>query len=123
MRELKVIKYLAIFLLSFGILCWWRALDQREFWGEDKTNNQEIADLESRLNRKLKEIEKKVDYKFKEELIEWSKSLVKKGSKTFSQNDEDGVIEAVFEFIRTTDKVYVEFGVESCVECNSRYLR
>ena len=114
MKELKVTKYLAIFMLSFGILCWLRVLDQR---------NQEIADLESKLNRKLKEIEKKVDYKFIDELIEWSKSLVKEGSKTFSQNDEGRVIEAVFDFIRTTDKVYVEFGVESCDECNSRYLR
>ena len=90
---------------------------------KDETNKLIIVDLESRLNSKLKEIEQKVDYKFKEELIGWSKSLVKKGSKTFSQNDEDGVIEAVFEFIRTTDKVYVELGVEACIECNSRYLR
>ena len=41
----------------------------------------------------------------------------------FSQNDEDGALEAVFDYVGTTDKVYVEFGVESCVECNSRYLR
>ena len=144
MWQLKVNISLAIFLLLFGISCWWMVLDQREFQREvieqirefeervgedqvtrvkDETNKQKIVDLETRLNSKLKEVEQKVDYKFKEELIGWSKSLVKKGSKTFSQNDEDGVIEAVFEFIKTTDKVYVEFGVESCVECNSRYLR
>ena len=45
------------------------------------------------------------------------------GRKEFSQNDEDGALEAVFDYVGTTDKVYVEFGVESCVECNSRYLR
>ena len=64
---------------------------------------------------KLTELEKS--------LTDWSKSLVKRGFKKFSQNDEDGVIEAIFDFVETTDKVYVEFGVESCVECNSKYLR
>ena len=88
-----------------------------------KDDKVEFSELESRFNKRLEEIEKKVNYKFKDEIVEWSKSLVNKGSKTFSQNDEDGVIEAVFDFIETTDKVYVEFGVESCVECNSRYLR
>ena len=45
------------------------------------------------------------------------------GKKVFSQNDEDGAIEAVFEHLGTTDKIYVEFGVEDCTECNTRYLR
>ena len=45
------------------------------------------------------------------------------GKKVFSQNDEDGALEAVFDYVATTDKIYVEFGVESCQECNSRYLR
>ena len=43
--------------------------------------------------------------------------------KVFSQNNEDGALEAVFFHIGVTDKVYVEFGVEDCTECNSRYLR
>ena len=41
----------------------------------------------------------------------------------FSQNVEDGSQETVFDYVSTTDKIYVEFGVESCQECNSRYLR
>ena len=49
--------------------------------------------------------------------------MLLQGRKVFSQNEEDGALEAVFDYVTTTDKVYVEFGVESCVECNSRYLR
>ena len=58
-----------------------------------------------------------------DEASQWVRELKHKGRKVFSQNDEDGALEAVFDFIGTTDKVYVEFGVEDCNECNSRYLR
>ena len=58
-----------------------------------------------------------------EDVMNWIEELKGKGMKHFSQNDEDGAIEAIFDKIGTKDKIYVEFGVEDCNECNTRYLR
>ena len=57
------------------------------------------------------------------DVMNWIEELKGKGMKHFSQNDEDGAIEAIFDKIGTKDKIYVEFGVEDCNECNTRYLR
>jgi len=40
----------------------------------------------------------------------------------YSQNGEDGIIQEIFEKIGTTNKFFVEFGVESSLECNSLFL-
>ncbi|MBQ9480218.1 MAG: FkbM family methyltransferase, partial [Selenomonadaceae bacterium] len=44
------------------------------------------------------------------------------GFKVYSQNDEDGIIEEIFNRIGTTSKTFVEFGVENGLECNGHYL-
>lgn len=47
------------------------------------------------------------------------KRLVRHGYKVYSQNDEDGIIAEIFRRTGTTNRTFVEFGVETGVECNS----
>jgi hypothetical protein len=51
-----------------------------------------------------------------------SKRLNKAEYQVFSQNGEDGIITEIFNRIGTTNKYFVEFGVENGLECNSTNL-
>jgi hypothetical protein len=51
-----------------------------------------------------------------------SKRLNKAEYQVFSQNGEDGIIQEIFDRIGVTNKYFVEFGVESGLECNSMNL-
>ena len=42
--------------------------------------------------------------------------------KVYSQNGEDGVIEAIFRQIGVTNRYFVEFGCEDAQECNAMHL-
>lgn len=44
------------------------------------------------------------------------------GFKVHSQSDEDGILQEIFRRIGLTNKVFVEFGAEVGLECNSLYL-
>ncbi|MDR1363259.1 MAG: hypothetical protein LBJ35_04350 [Spirochaetaceae bacterium] len=44
------------------------------------------------------------------------------GYKVYSQNDEDGIIQEIFKRIGTTNKTFVEFGVQDGLECNCHFL-
>lgn len=44
------------------------------------------------------------------------------GYKVYSQNDEDGIVHEIFKRIGTTNKIFIEFGVQNGLECNSHCL-
>jgi hypothetical protein len=50
------------------------------------------------------------------------KRLERYGFKVYSQNDEDGIIQEIFRRIGTTDRRFVEFGVENGLESNTLKL-
>jgi len=50
------------------------------------------------------------------------KRLLRCGFKVYSQNDEDGIIQEIFKRIGTTNRTFVEFGVETGVETNTTKL-
>jgi len=47
------------------------------------------------------------------------KRLVRHGFKVYSQADEDGIIQEIFKRIGTPSQTFLEFGVETGIECNS----
>lgn len=61
------------------------------------------------------------DMKTKEHLMD-NIYLEQYGYKVFSQNDEDGIIQEIFNRIGTTNKTFVEFGIQDGLECNTHYL-
>lgn len=44
------------------------------------------------------------------------------GYKVYSQNEEDGMIAEIFNRIGTTNKFFIEFGVQDGLECNTHFL-
>jgi len=50
------------------------------------------------------------------------KRLLRYGYKVYCQNDEDGIIAEIFRRIGTTNRTFVEFGVETGIECNTAKL-
>lgn len=48
-----------------------------------------------------------------------AKRLLRYGFKVYSQCDEDGIIQEIFNRIGTSNRTFVEFGVEAGQECNT----
>lgn len=54
--------------------------------------------------------------------MENEKALENYGYKVYSQNDEDGIINEIFKRIGTTNKKFIEFGLQDGLESNTHYL-
>jgi hypothetical protein len=50
------------------------------------------------------------------------KRLLRYGFKVYSQADEDGIIQEIFRRVGTTNRTFIEFGVEAGLECNTAKL-
>ena len=59
---------------------------------------------------------------YKNSKYQTNRYLNKYEFKAFSQSGEDGIIEAIFRRIGTTNRYFVEVGVEEGTETNSTYL-
>ena len=53
--------------------------------------------------------------------VKYPESLALYGHKVYSQTDEDGIIEEIFNRI-PNDKRFLEIGIQTGIECNSLYL-
>ena len=77
------------------------------------TNKKEVL-LQSKLRQEIHSIKKR---EFKKD----NKNLIPFGFKVFSQTDEDGIINEIFNRIGTTNKQFLEFGADSRFN-NTTYL-
>ena len=62
--------------------------------------------------------------KFTNKLIKKKKvnQYALKGFKVYSQNEEDGIIEGIFNDIGIKNKIFCEIGIGNCIENNTHYL-
>ena len=75
----------------------------------NKTNNEFLCKLY------IEEIHKKIKEK---KINQYALS----GFKVYSQNEEDGIIEAIFNDIGIKNKIFCEIGIGNCIENNTHYL-
>ena len=77
------------------------------------TNKREVL-FQLKLRQEIESIKKK---EFKKD----KKNLIPYGFKVYSQSDEDGIINEIFKRIGTTNKRFLEFGVNS-TDNNTTFL-
>jgi hypothetical protein len=86
------------------------------------------------MTRKLRGIAKRLvfsplnlrrDVRFRREVLRSRapiRDLTRYERRIYSQNGEDGILQAIFARVGTTNRYFVEFGVEDGSQCNTRYL-
>jgi len=72
---------------------------------------------------KVQTIQQKAEYRrLRDEMrIKFPENPALFGKKVYSQTDEDGIIEAIFNLI-PNDRTFLEIGIQTGVECNTHYL-
>ncbi len=80
--------------------------------------------LDSQIKAITSETQKTIDGLLKPDVERYRKIGDLRGFAwvVYSQNGEDGILKEIFRRIGTTNQFFVEFGVESGVQCNTRYL-
>jgi hypothetical protein len=86
------------------------------------------------ITRKLRGVAKRLamsrlnlrrDVRFRREVLRPCShlhDLTRYERRIYSQNGEDGILQAIFARVGTTNRYFVEFGVEDGSQCNTRYL-
>jgi hypothetical protein len=93
----------------------------------DKTSETDTAQILALLRKQAEQsryaMELRVQRAWEEEIAKPRhadpRRLVRHGYKVYSQNDEDGILAEIFRRIGTASRTFVEFGVETGVECNT----
>jgi hypothetical protein len=80
----------------------------------------EIMKLQHELN--VLQGKARLDTLLRHEQYDDPRRLERFGHKVYSQNDEDGIIAEIFRRIGTTNRAFLEFGVEDGIECNTHLL-
>lgn len=101
-------------------LSWWSSLRRRVMWPSADAVERlrtETATTNLLLSALYHQAALLTSHRYADE-----RHLARFGYRVFSQSDEDGFVEAIFERIGAGSRFFVEFGAGSGVENNTRYL-
>lgn len=87
-----------------------------------ETLSQQINAININIRRNGGYFARKEIENLKKKISENQKRLEHFGFKVYSQNDEDGIIEEIFDRIGISSGTFCEIGVENGLECNTLYL-
>ena len=87
-----------------------------------KIINKQMVNLSLQVNRNAGYLARQEIDKILKNIKNSPKRLEHFGFKVYSQNDEDGIIEEIFNRLNIYKGVFCEIGVQNGLECNSLYL-